>query len=112
MDSSLSLETADTWFRQGMQAYYNNNDDQRALECFREALNLNPSHFQTYAEQGNILRYIGKYEEALIELDKSIAIQKNAAAYFIKARVLAEQKKLEEAKLCFELGKSMTAEDV
>ena len=78
IEAGMGAELAPGLFSQGVQAV-RAGDDERAIQLFREATTLNPRLHQAYRNIGTILFNDGKYEEALVELDKTLEIEPRAS---------------------------------
>lgn len=80
-------------------AYHDLKEYQRAIEDFTQAINLNPEYTSGYVARSEAFRLIGKYEDALSDLncisefDKSI----NADPFNNKGLILSYLKRYEEA---------------
>ena len=69
-----------------------------ALECFSQALLINPTVAETWNNRGTIHNIIKRYDDAIIDFNKAISLQPNfSAAYFNKGKSLAVLKRYDEA---------------
>ena len=73
IEAGMGAELAPGVFSQGVQAV-RRSDHERAVELFREAASLNPRLHQAYRNIGTIFFNDGKYEEALVELDRTLEL--------------------------------------
>ena len=81
---------ADAWFKRG-NAHATQMQWQPALDCFREATRLEPSHSQAHAYVGNVLRILGQPVAALEAYDRAIALNPNfAEAHYNRGALLRQ----------------------
>jgi len=73
IEAGMGADLAPGVFSQGVQAV-RSGDDERAIDLFREAAELNPRLHQAYRNIGTIYFNDGKFEEALVELDRTLEI--------------------------------------
>jgi len=74
----------------------------RALECFEEALVLEPGSVEAQIKKGNALERLGRLEEALGAYDHAIAVDSTATmAYLFKGGVCNRLDRYEEALQCY-----------
>ena len=73
IEAGNGAELAPGVFAQGVQAV-RGGDDERAVELFREAASLNPRLYQAYRNIGTLYFNDGKFEEALVELDRTLEL--------------------------------------
>ncbi len=45
-----------------------------ASECFSKAIAMEPENIEALAENGNVLRLLGKHEESLEMIDKALSL--------------------------------------
>jgi hypothetical protein len=75
----------------------------RALECFEEALALDPGSAEVQIKKGNALERLGRLEEALEAYDRAIALDGSATmAYLFKGGVCNRLDRYEEALQCYQ----------
>ena len=87
---------------QGKKACYETFEHDKALKLYEEAIKLNPDFANAYAEKANVLRYLHKYEQAIVFANKSIDLDFNCwLGYFQKIRALMHLQKKEEAEEIF-----------
>lgn len=78
------LKTAEDWFQQGLSSLaltgewsliQNQNHMDEALECFEQALAIDPKHLRAIRERGLLLWLYGRYDEALDALVTVSSVQ-------------------------------------
>ena len=95
--SKKKLKSADACKEQGNTAFTNGYLD-RAIKCYTQGLELDPSHSILYSNRAAVYIAIHKYEEALADASKSISLNSNyIKAYERKACALREISRFEEA---------------
>jgi len=95
-DSEISKEAAKLNQR-GIDLLHKKEYEQ-AIASFREALRIQPEYWDALDNLGKALEAVGKDAEAIVELDKAIAIApETAAAYADKGMALFQEGKYEEA---------------
>ena len=73
-------------------------DYQYSLDLIDEVIKLTPENGIAHSNRGNILKELGRFDDALISLDKAIKLQPNyAEAYSNKGNVLQELHHYEDA---------------
>jgi len=86
--------------------YYNQGKIDKAIECFNQALNINPSLSETYVSLATALLAKEQYQDALSLYDKAldIGLSRNnyALIYYNKGNIYKVQKNYEKAKTMFE----------
>ena len=75
---------------------------EEAIECYDEAIRINPDYASAYLNKGSALSDLGKKEEAIECYDEAIRIKPDYAAYFNKGIALSELGKKEEAIECYD----------
>lgn len=106
IEAGMGADLAPGVFSQGVQAV-RSGDDERAIELFREAASLNPRLHQAYRNIGTIFFNDGKFEEALVELDRTLEIDpRNQEALRMKYFSFASLGRLEDS---IEAGKAWIA---
>ncbi|MDE2690360.1 MAG: tetratricopeptide repeat protein [Acidobacteriota bacterium] len=106
IEAGMGAELAPGIFSQGVQAV-RAGDDERAIELFREAASLNPRLHQAYRNIGTIYFNDGQFEEALVELDRTLEIDpRNQEALRMKYFSFASLGNLEDS---IEAGKAWIA---
>lgn len=74
-----------------------------ALECYDQAITLNPKYFQAYFNKATCFNSMKMYADAIEHFDKAIQINANFfQVYFDKAISLFESNEYEEAVVCFD----------
>jgi len=69
-----------------------------AVECFSQALNINPSVAETWNNRGTVFNDLRRYNEAIADFDRAIELNPQyAEAYFNKGKSLTLLKRLDEA---------------
>ena len=103
IEAGKGPELAPGVFAQGVQAV-RGGDDERAVELFREAAALNPRLHQAYRNIGTIHFNDGKYDEALVELDRTLELDpRNQEALRMKYFSFASLGRLDDS---IEAGKA------
>ncbi len=68
------------WLLEG-NAQYQKQDYQRALECYEQAIQLEPNHANSYQSKGNALRGLGQASSALAAYERAIGLSPKQAMY-------------------------------
>ncbi len=103
IEAGMGAELAPGIFSQGVQAV-RAGDDEGAVELFREAASLNPRLHQAYRNIGTIYFNDGQFEEALVELDRTLEIDpRNQEALRMKYFSFASLGRLDDS---IEAGKA------
>ncbi len=89
-------------FHQKGVSLYRDGKKKEALECFRTALAYNPSSALSRVDVGEILRQMGKLDEAMVHLRLALEIDKrssniSAQAYNILGNVWVDMGKIDES---------------
>lgn len=103
IEAGMGADLAPGIFSQGVQAV-RAGDDEGAIELFREAASLNPRLHQAYRNIGTIYFNDGQYDEALVELDRTLEIDpRNQEALRMKYFSFASLGRLDDS---IEAGKA------
>jgi tetratricopeptide (TPR) repeat protein len=84
-------------------SWFNGNEPEKALECFDQALAIDPKHAETLIKKAGALEKLNRFEEAIacydnaIEADGSMTI-----AYLHKGGLFNRMSRYEEALQCYE----------
>lgn len=106
IEAGMGADLAPGVFSQGVQAVRGGNTE-RAIELFREAASLNPRLHQAYRNIGTIHFNDGDFEEALVELDRTLELDpRNQEALRMKYFSFASLGNLEDS---IEAGKAWIA---
>ena len=65
----LNYFLAERWFSKG-QKYFNLDDPKLAIDAYRKALSISPSHSGVHLHQAIALSRLGDYKSATIAVDK------------------------------------------
>ncbi len=97
IEAGNGADLAPSVFLQGVQAIRKGDED-RAVELFREAVSLDPKLHQAYRNIGTVHFNDQKYEEALIELDRTLELDpKNQEALRMQYFSFASLGRLEDS---------------
>jgi tetratricopeptide (TPR) repeat protein len=92
----------DDWFKEGNKNY-NNGNYQKAIECYDQAIKLNPQLKEGLCNKGIALCRLGKYQDAIDAFDQAIDICPNySKAWRSKGHVLEAMGREDEAKQAFQ----------
>ena len=81
---------ADTWFQRG-NSHISQQQWQPALDCYREAVRVDPNHAQAHAYMGNVLRQLRRPDEAIVAYDRAIAVKPDfAEAHYNRGSILQQ----------------------
>jgi hypothetical protein len=81
----------------------------KALDCFEEALALEPASVEALIKKGNALERLGRLEEALATYDQAIALDGTATmAYLFKGGLCNRLERYEEAMQCYQRAVTAT----
>lgn len=85
------------------QLSLNHNEPEKALECFEQALALNPKQPETLIQKAGVLEKLNRFEEALGCYDDAIAADGSMTiAYLHKGGLFNRMSRYEEALQCYE----------
>ena len=85
------------------QSLLNANEPEKALECFDQALALDPKHAETLIKKGGALEKLDRFEEAIACYDDAIAADGSMTiAYLHKGGLFNRMSRYEEALQCYE----------
>jgi len=85
------------------QASLNRNEPEKALECFDQALALDPKHAEVLMKKAGALEKLNRLEEALVCYDDAIAADGSMTiAYLHKGGLFNRMSRYEEALQCYE----------
>jgi tetratricopeptide (TPR) repeat protein len=89
-DPGPTQPDGETWFQRG-SAHIPQQQWQQALECYQEAVRVDPGHAAAHAYMGNVLRQLGKANEALVAYDRAIVIKPDYAEVHYNRASLLQQ---------------------
>ena len=79
------------------------NEPKKALECFDEALELQPKHAEVLVKKGGALEKLGRLDEAVACYDRAIAANEGMTiAYLHKGGLFNRMARYDEALQCYE----------
>jgi tetratricopeptide (TPR) repeat protein len=81
---------ADTCFQRG-NTHVSRQEWQLALDCYHEAVRVNPNHAAAHAYIGNVLRQLRKPDEAIVAYDRAIAVNPDYAEAHYNRGALLQQ---------------------
>jgi tetratricopeptide (TPR) repeat protein len=82
------LPDAEAWFQRG-NAHVPQRQWQHALDCYREAVRIDPNHAGAHAYMGNVLRQLREPDAAVAAYDRAIAVKPDyAEAHYNRGAVL------------------------
>jgi len=85
------------------QLSLNRNEPEKALECFDQALTLDPKRTETLIKKAGALEKLNRFEEALVCYDDAIAADGSLTmAYLHKGGLFNRMSRYEEALQCYE----------
>ena len=96
--SSPAQPDADAWFQRG-NSHVSQQQWQPALDCYREAVRVDPNHAQAHAYIGNVLRQLGRADEAIVAYDRAIAAKPDYAEVHYNRGTILEQARQTRAAL-------------
>jgi len=100
---------ADTWFQRG-NVHVSQQQWQQALNCYREAVSVDPSHAGAHAFMGNVLRHLRQPDAAIVAYDRAIAVKPDyAEAHYNRAAVLHQAKQSIAALQSYDAALSINA---
>lgn len=78
--------------------YFENNNDEKALDCFRRVLEIDRTNISALANIGNVLVKQEKYEDAVTQYDRACLLDQNdPILWYNRANALLRQGKYEDA---------------
>jgi len=86
------------------QVLLNNNESQKALDCFETALGLHHNHCEALVKKGTALERLGQFDEALACYDLSIKTSATTIAYLQKGGLLNRMARYDDALKCYEFA--------
>lgn len=90
------------WLTEG-QSFLNNDEPEKALECFDQALSLDPKNAETLIKRAGALEKLNRFEEAINCYDEAIAADGSMTiAYLHKGGLFNRMSRYEEALQCYE----------
>ena len=81
---------ADAWFQRG-NAHIPQQQWQLALDCYREAVRVDPKHAGAHAYMGNVLRQLRQPDAAIVAYDRAIAVKPDYAEVHYNRGALLQQ---------------------
>jgi tetratricopeptide (TPR) repeat protein len=85
------------------QAFLNDDEPEKALECFDQALTLDPKSAETLIKRAGALEKLNRFEEAIACYDDAIAADGSMTiAYLHKGGLFNRMSRYEEALQCYE----------
>jgi tetratricopeptide (TPR) repeat protein len=85
------------------QSFLNDNELEKALECFDQALSLDPKNAETLIQKAGVLEKLNRFEEAIHCYDEAIAADGSMTiAYLHKGGLFNRMSRYEEALQCYE----------
>ncbi len=85
------------------QSLLNDNEPEKALACFDQALALDPKHAETLIKKADALEKLDRFEEAIACYDDAIAADNSMTiAYLHKGGLFNRMSRYEEALQCYE----------
>ena len=85
------------------QLLVDKNELKNALECFDQALTLQPKHAETLIKKGGVLEKLNRFDEAVACYDRAIeADNSQTIAYLHKGGLFNRMSRYEEALQCYE----------
>ena len=100
-----------SWYKKGVDLYYNHGRFQDAVSCFDRVIEMDPTHVNAWTEKGICLKELGRYDEALQCFNRALELNgKRPATYYAKGETLEKLGKetgnfslFEQAIACFDL---------
>lgn len=85
------------------QALLDAHAPEKALECFKAALELDPKHAEALVKNGGALEKLGRTEEAMASYDRAIEANRTLTiAYLHKGGLFSRLARYDEALQCYE----------
>jgi tetratricopeptide (TPR) repeat protein len=85
------------------QSFLNDNEPEKALECFDQVLSLDPKSAETLIKRAGTLEKLNRFEEAISCYDQAIAADGSMTiAYLHKGGLFNRMSRYEEALQCYE----------
>jgi tetratricopeptide (TPR) repeat protein len=85
------------------QSLLNGHEPEKALECFNQALTLDPKRAEALINRADALEKLGRFEEAIACYDDAIAADNSMTiAYLHKGGLFNRMSRYEEALQCYE----------
>ena len=88
--ADASPTTADAWFQRG-NAHVSQQQWQQALDCYCEAVRVDPGHAAAHAFIGNVLRQLRQPDAAMAAYDRAIAVKPDYVEVHYNRGVLLHQ---------------------
>ena len=97
-----NVHSAEEWIERG-DKFYIKGEYEKAIECYNEALKINPKDADAWYNKGVLYARLKKYEEAIECYDKALKINPEYAnAWNNKGVVYAELKEYKKAIECYD----------
>ena len=85
------------------QSFLNDNEPEKALQCYDQALSLDPKNAETLIKRAGALEKLNRFEEAISCYDDAIAADGSMTiAYLHKGGLFNRMSRYEEALQCYE----------
>jgi tetratricopeptide (TPR) repeat protein len=95
------MATAQTYLAQGL-SLANQSQWQQAINCWQQAITIEPNFVEAHFNMGIALRKLGKTQEALTKYQQVLAINPNhGMTYFSLGNLLFEEKNFTQALACY-----------
>lgn len=89
------------------------NNAERALYYFEQAIIINPDFQQAYINKADALDILGKYKKALMTIEEALKISNDSsAAHNVKGAILRNLEMYEEALKCFNTAIELNKSDI
>ena len=99
--TSLTLRISNPAY--GDQSLVGANEPEKALECFDEALGLQPKHAEALVKKGGALEKLGRLDEAIACYDRALEANDGMTiAYLHKGGLFNRMARYDEALQCYE----------
>ncbi len=101
----VSTDTqAQEWFYQGLQQA-KTGDLSGAIACYDQALQINPSMYDTWFNRGLTLFHLGEFSEAIASYDRALLIKQDSyKAWYNRGGIFGELGQFEEAIASFDVA--------